>query len=104
MPKQVTMRDNKPGQKTLNEKLQAARALSSSKKVDVDFLHGKIVNCERVNLREQASKDSTVITTLPLGELVMVDVDFESKDWSHIQVYNNSSQVGYVMRQFVEVE
>ena len=57
---------------------------------------GKVVNCERLNVRKGPSTDDKVVTVLKVGSIVRVDILEDNNDWYKIPE-------GYVMAKFIKV-
>ena len=60
----------------------------------------KIVNCEKVNVREKADVNSAALTILPAGEEVVIKVK-ESTDAFYAVIAKGIN--GFIMKQFVDV-
>lgn len=57
-----------------------------------------VVKCQKLNVRESASKDAPVLFIIPVGTIL--EVDFYDNDWAHVRTSDDKE--GYVMKAFIE--
>lgn len=62
---------------------------------------GRVVNCARVNVREEASMTANVLTTLASGTAVEVDKKKSTKEF--FKVWTEAGLEGWIKREFVEL-
>ena len=61
---------------------------------------GVVANCDKLNVREEASKDADVVSVITKGTIV--DIYVEVPDWYEIETANGNIK-GYCMAQFIEL-
>lgn len=60
-----------------------------------------VADCERLNVREEANKDSAILFTVTAGtRLIGLE---EIGEWLHVNTKDKKPKTGYVMRKFVKV-
>lgn len=69
---------------------------------DGDETIGVIVKCERLNVRETASPDATVLTTVPKGAQVKVNI-FESTN-DFYKVCTEAGVEGYCAKDYINID
>ena len=61
---------------------------------------GVVVNCVRLNVRENVTVDSDIVCVLNAGSEVEIDIDKSPENWFY--VYSAIGAEGYCMRQYIE--
>ena len=69
---------------------------------DDDTIIGVVIECEKLNVRAEASKESKVLCEIPLGAEVQVDI-FESTD-EFYKVCTEAGVEGYCVKDYINVE
>lgn len=67
-----------------------------------DDLMGVVVDCARLNVRKEASADAAVLTTIPAGAEVQINI-FESTN-DFYKVCTEAGVEGYCMAGYIKVE
>lgn len=67
-----------------------------------DEVIGVVVDCARLNVRKEPSSDADVLTTIPVGAEVQVDI-FESTN-DFYKVCTETGVEGYCMADYIKVE
>ncbi len=62
---------------------------------------GKVSDCEKLNVREQPSKDSKPIEILDKDDIVEIDMNSSTDDF--YKVFTKSSKSGYCMKKFIKI-
>lgn len=62
---------------------------------------GVVVNCARLNVRKEASKDAAVLKIINAGTKVKIDEEGSTDDFYKVQV---AGFTGFCMKEFIEVE
>lgn len=65
-----------------------------------ETVEGKIVNCAKLNVRENASINSDIVCILDVMSEFEVDVNRTTPTWAYI--YTATGAEGYCMRQYIE--
>ena len=65
-----------------------------------ETVEGKIVNCAKLNVRENASVNSDIVCILDVMSEFEVDVNRTTPTWAYI--YTATGAEGYCMRQYIE--
>jgi uncharacterized protein YgiM (DUF1202 family) len=75
----------------------------TSEKIKVNIIHGMVINCYRLNVREMPSKTSKILCVIDSGTVVMVEPIYNTTNiddtWVHIRV---NDIVGYVKGQYLK--
>lgn len=87
-------------QKETNEMIENIEDLATENVEQTAPVFG-IVNCELLNVREEPSVESEVLTILKKNSEVMIDFDESTEDFYNI--CNEAGIEGYCMKQFIEV-
>ena len=66
-----------------------------------EFATGVVVDCVKLNVREQPSKDAEVVCIIPAGTEVQV-TNSENEDW--LYVCTAAGLEGFCMKQFISVK
>ncbi len=66
-----------------------------------DVLFGVVTDCLKLNIREEPSKDSDVVTVVACLEELMIDMEKSIDDW--YAVCTVSGLEGFCMKKFVAV-
>lgn len=61
-----------------------------------------VVNCAKLNVRKEASKDSEVVCIITKGDEVAVDLDASTEDFYKINTSNGIE--GYCVKDFIEIK
>lgn len=61
---------------------------------------GKVVNCAKLNVRENATVDSGIVCILDVMSEIEIDVKKSTENWFYI--YTAIGAEGYCMKQYVE--
>lgn len=69
---------------------------------DGDETIGIIVKCERLNVRETASPDATVLTTVPKGAQVKVNIFESTSDF--YKVCTEAGVEGYCAKDYISID
>ena len=69
---------------------------------DGDETIGVIVKCERLNVRETASPDATVLTTVPKGAQVKVNILESTNDF--YKVCTEAGVEGYCAKDYISID
>lgn len=77
--------------------------------VEVSYIkEGKVVGCEKLNLREKPAKDAKVLCVLNKGDKVQVDLKIDGEpqisNTSFYQVCTAAGVKGYCMTKFISIE
>lgn len=64
-------------------------------------VHGKVIECTRLNVRELPDLKATVVTVLTKGAEVLVDVSDERDQW--YRICTASGLEGYCMKEYISV-
>lgn len=62
----------------------------------VESKKGKVINCERLNVRKGPSKEEEVVAVLKVGTVIVIEKIKDNKEW-----YKTPS--GYVMSKFIKM-
>ena len=65
-----------------------------------ETVEGMVVNCARLNVRENATVDSGIVCVLNCMSEIRVDVNRTTNDWAYI--HTATGLEGYCMRQYIE--
>lgn len=65
-----------------------------------ETVEGMVVNCAKLNVRENATVDSGIVCVLDSMSEIQVDVNKSSNKWAYI--YTATGLEGYCMRQYIE--
>ena len=63
---------------------------------------GKVVDCTKLNVRKNASKNATVVCTIDCGVEVLINEEESTNEF--YKVYTPSGAEGFCMKKFVTVE
>lgn len=63
-------------------------------------INGVVVNCAKLNIREEPSVDSAVVGVLDVMSEIEIDVAKSDNEW--LKVYTVTGVEGYCMRKFVD--
>lgn len=66
------------------------------------LLDGVVVNCARLNVREEANGDAEILGIINKGDAVEIDVDESTDDF--YKVYTAKGLEGFCMKQFIRVD
>lgn len=64
-------------------------------------LKGEVINCAKLNVREQASIASAVLCVLPVGSEVKVFANAADSEWEH--VITNDGVEGFCMKKYIAI-
>lgn len=67
-----------------------------------DTLEGTVVNCTKLNIRENASVRSGIVCILNAMTEVRVDAKRTTNKWAYI--YTDNGLEGYCMREYIDVD
>ena len=70
--------------------------------VEKETISGTVANCEKVNVRKEASKESDVVVVLDAGEKVEIEIE-KSTDTFH-GVKTRAGAYGFIMKDFLKTE
>ena len=65
-----------------------------------ETVEGMVVNCAKLNVREEPTVDSGIVCVLTVQSEIQIDVAKTTKDW--VYVYTATGLEGYCMRQYIE--
>lgn len=65
-------------------------------------LIGRVVNCGRLNVRQQPKPDAVVVTALDVGSEVMIDMTGSTD--AFFRIWTTAGIEGYCMKQYVKLE
>ena len=65
-----------------------------------ETVEGMVVNCAKLNVRENATVDSGIVCVLDAMSEIQVDVGRTTTKWAYI--YTATGLEGYCMRQYIE--
>ena len=79
--------------------------IEPEEKTEVEIKAGLIVGCNRVNIREEASTTSNVVTVLEKDSVVNVNLEESTDDFYRIFLAKTDGEIisGYCMKSFVEI-
>lgn len=63
---------------------------------------GVVVNCEKLNIREEASKDSKILHVVDAGTELTIDTERSLEGWYYIS--NADGVNGFCMKDYVHME
>lgn len=63
---------------------------------------GEVTNCKTLNIRENPSGSASILGSIPIGSIVMVD-ESESTD-KFYKVYTESGAEGFCMKDYIEIQ
>ena len=63
---------------------------------------GVVVNCKRLNVRQNPSKDSSVLTELTVNDRVVVNLDLVSDKWYKVRI-DKLEVDGYCMKEYIAI-
>lgn len=63
-------------------------------------VHGVVVNCSKLNIREEPTVESNVVCVLDVKSEIEIDVTKSDNEW--FKVYTVTGIEGYCMRKFVD--
>ena len=66
----------------------------------VTYLQGKVVNCNKVNVRQLANKESASLAVIPAGELVIIIAGLG--DWYN--VLTNKNIIGWIKKDYIDLQ
>ena len=66
----------------------------------VEPITGKVVDCQKLNIRKAASKLADVLVVVPVGTKLTIDLDKSKGDW--YSVCTAAGIEGYCMKEFVK--
>ena len=69
---------------------------------DDDVIIGVVADCPKLNVREEASSDATILTTIPKGAQVKVDI-FESTN-DFYKVCTEAGVKGYCAKDYINID
>ncbi len=87
-------------QKETNEMIENAEELATETVEQTAPAFG-LVNCALLNVREEPSAESEILTVLKKDSEVMIDFDESTEDF--YSICNEAGIEGYCMKQFIEV-
>ena len=67
-----------------------------------DMLTGEVVNCNKLNVREEPKKDAKVVGVIEKGAIVNVDPEIGENDF--YTVYTPDGLIGYCMKTFIAIK
>lgn len=62
---------------------------------------GRVINCEKLNVRENSNLDATVICELEESAEVMIDLSFSTDDF--YKVYMAAGIEGFCMKKYISI-
>lgn len=65
-----------------------------------ETVDGVVVNCAKLNVRENATVDSNVVCVLDVMSEIEIDVSKSTENWFYI--YSATGAEGYCMKQYIE--
>lgn len=65
-----------------------------------EIVEGTVVNCVKLNVRENATVDSGIVCVLDAMSEIQVDIGRSTTKWAYI--YTATGLEGYCMRQYIE--
>ena len=66
-----------------------------------NMVNGKIYDCQKLNLREEPSKDSNVVEVLDESSILIVDKENSTEDFYKVEVNGKN---GYCMKKFIKLD
>jgi hypothetical protein len=63
---------------------------------------GVVVNCAKLNVREEANADAAIVAVLPMNTEIEIDIFKSNSDW--VAVCTETGITGYCMRKFVNAK
>lgn len=68
----------------------------------VEVLLGVVTNCKMLNIREEATKDSVIVTMADNGESVTIYPDKSTEGWYRVSTKDNVE--GYCMKDYISIQ
>lgn len=59
----------------------------------------KVVNCIKLNIREEPSKTGKIARVVSVGDTLLVDTNYISDEWAKVRL--TPKTVGYVMKKYL---
>lgn len=75
------------------------RGQEQGSKTKPEPVNAKVVDCDRLNIREKSNLDADILGRIKVGEIVIVDKIVG--DWAH--VCTSAGIEGFVMRKYIKV-
>ena len=69
----------------------------------IEVLTGQVVNCAKLNVREDASKEAKVLCVLEKDTIVNIDPKVDQTA-DFYQVHTQDGVIGYCMKKFIEIK
>ena len=86
-----------------NEEVQTTPE-TQEQKPQAEVIKFGVVSCERLNVREEATKDSKSIMIVKSGDKLIINVDKSTDDFYKVEVKIGTNVVeGYCMKKFITV-
>ena len=70
---------------------------------EAEVLTGQVVNCTKLNVREDASKEAKVLCVLEKDTIVNIDPKVDQTA-DFYQVHTQDGVIGYCMKKFIEIK
>lgn len=67
-----------------------------------DVVYGRVVECNKLNLRSEPSTDSKIVSKLNTNDTVVVDLEESSDEF--YKIYTEIGIEGFCMKRFIEIE
>lgn len=64
-------------------------------------VNGKVINCAKLNVRENPSLDADIVCVLNVNAEIEINVEKTTNEW--VNVYTETGIEGYCMRKYVEI-
>lgn len=95
---------NEPAVKLVQETSQVVRPSLVRETVETvklpNTVTGKVINCAKLNVRENATVDSGIVCVLDVMSEIEIDTKKSTENWFYI--YTAIGAEGYCMKQYVE--
>lgn len=65
-------------------------------------LIGTVINCKTLNIREEPTTGSSIVTTVRMSDEVKIDIENPIDDWYLIST--STGAIGYCMKKFISIE
>lgn len=66
-----------------------------------NMVNGKIFDCQKLNLREEPSRDANVVEVLDESSILIVDKENSTEDFYKVEV---NGKIGYCVKKFVKID